>query len=107
MCAQVAKTANDILACTSNSVSSTIRAVIFPLHWALVTPHLECCVYFWASHYKKDIEGLERVLRRTMELGKGLEPSLMRLRELGMFSLEKEREQGRPSCSLQPIERRL
>ena len=89
-CALVANKTNGILGCFKKGMTSRSREVILPLYSVLVR-HLDYCVQFWATQFKKDTDLLERAQWRGTKMIKILEclPYEERLSNLGLFSLGK------------------
>jgi len=92
----IAQKVNCILGCIKSSTASRLREGILPLYSSLVRPHLGSCVHLWSPQHRKDMDLLEQVKRRVTKMIRGLEDLCCeeRLRELGLFSLEKRRMQG-------------
>lgn len=80
----------------SEIVWSATREVIVPFYVAVVILYLKYCDQFWDSHYKRDVELLESMQRRSPKLIKKRETKTYeeQWRELKLFDMEKRRLRG-------------
>jgi len=92
-CVVTAQKANSILSCITGTAASRSREVILPLSSVLLRPHLQYCLQHWSPQHRKDMDLLEQVQRRAIKMIRGLEhfSNDERLREFGLFRLEKRR----------------
>ena len=97
--ALVAMKANGILGCIKKIVANRLRAVTFLLYSALVKPHLDYSVQFWATQFKKDGDLLHEVQQWATKMTKDLErlPYKERLSTLSHVSMGKT-ESGSDQC---------
>jgi len=105
-CVLAAQKTNCILDCIESSVVSRAREVILPLHSFMVRSHLESHVQLWSPQHRKDMDQLEQVQRRATKMTRGLEHLSCeeRLREMGLFGLEKRRLRGQLIVAFQYLE---
>ena len=101
-----AQNANGILGSIRRGLASRNREMILPIYSALVRPLIKHCILVWGPQHRKDVELLERVLRRAMKMIQGLEHLSCedRLKEMTLFSLEKKRFQVDLNMAFQYLE---
>ena len=68
LCNLVTQKVNHILGCIKRSAVRRAREVILPLYSALVRPELEYCLQMWNPQYRRDVDLLDCVQRRTRKM---------------------------------------
>lgn len=84
------------LGCIKDNIDIWLKEVIISLYLALVWPHVEGYMQFWAPQNIADLNIFEGIQRKVTKLVKGLEGMSYerRLRTLGLPGLEKRRLSG-------------
>ena len=85
--------ANRTSSCIHRCILNRSKEVILPLYVTLVRLQLEYCIQFWAPHFKRDVDSIERVQRRATRMIRGQQgrPYEERLWDLNLFSHHKRR----------------
>jgi len=93
---QVAVKAHRILGMIYRTIENKTKDIILPLYLSLVRPHLEYCVQAWSPHYYKDINKIEKVQKRAVNMIKDIRSIdyTGKLRELNLFSMSRRRMRG-------------
>ena len=95
-CAKAAKKAMSVLGQMKRAFQYRDKYVWVNLYTMYVRPHLECSVQSWSPWYRKDIDVLEQVQMRAVDLVVGLSARSYegKLKEVGLTTLEERRKRG-------------
>jgi Reverse transcriptase (RNA-dependent DNA polymerase)/Endonuclease-reverse transcriptase len=95
-CCRAAKTASTVLGQIGRSFKYRDRNIFPKLYMRYVRPHLEFSSIAWSPWLQKDIEQLERVQKRAVNMVNGLKSDVYeeKLLELGMESLADRRKEA-------------
>lgn len=85
--ALAAKKSDDTQGCSRHCISSRLREA----YSALLRPHVEYWVRFWAPQPKRDVDILENIQQRPREMMWGMEHLCCEERQRDLFSLEKRK----------------
>ena len=88
--------ANGVLGQISRAVNYRDRKTFIKLYKVYVRPHLEYCVQAWSPYQRADMEKLEKVQKRAVNMVAGLRSRNYeeKLKEVGLTSLEDRRSRG-------------
>jgi Reverse transcriptase (RNA-dependent DNA polymerase)/Endonuclease-reverse transcriptase len=94
-CSKAARTAMTVLSQISRSFTYRDKKYFTALYQRYVRPHLEFSVPAWSPWLQKDIETLEKVQKRAVNMISGLQGSYVeKLEQIGMQSLESRRDEA-------------
>ena len=95
-CAKAANRAMSALGVVKKSFKHLDEESLPVLYKSYIRPHMETCVQAWSPYYKRDIEVLEKIQRRTTKLVPSLKqlPYEERLSRLNLMPLEERRLRG-------------
>jgi len=95
-CIKAVKTANRVLEMIKRTFTVRDKSIVLQLYKSLVRPHLEYSVQAWRPHFRKDIDLLEGVQRRTTKLITAIKDEIHedRLRLVNLTTLETSKLRG-------------